>query len=396
MALKMEKALKENEEYTVENLAAALSELAGGKSIGEMIADEQIVRADGTPFFLSDPDDEIGVEVALVEMMETMKETGIYVYPNAKAEEPKPYLFTINKTTGELEKSEELRGEYSIEQAGRMMADRLDSVEAPVKPGVGNRIMDWIRRNVFRTEGTPEMIEYRDLKEQYKESMEEKRRHAEVGETLKKHAAEMRNAAWKKEVSHKHVLDYTGYLSNQKREYEIAKLPASDAGNGLDELRKDAPKRLFDIVEAGTKTHVREPEKVRGYIAAIVALDLVMMERRGRENDPKIRNKDDNGRIIAGPMERALNKDKEKFIESVEKDPNFKEIVGEPTPKSICDFIDYNGSRDICEAITKEAAKMKAAQNGGNNKVLGNAMENEAKNKEENAPEFEAISNNNN
>lgn len=393
--LRMKKVLGKNE-YTVENVMNKLSELAGGKNIGDMIADGQIVNADGTSFFLPDPDDEEKVEVALTEIMEAARVGGIYVYPDPKEEEPKPYLFTVDNTTGELKRSERTVSGYSAEQAGKMIADKLTFSEAPVKPGVGNRIMDWIRRKVFRMEGTPEMNEYRELKEQYKNDMEEKRRYTEIGETLKGHAEEMRNDAWAKESSHKHVMDYTRYLMNRKREYEVAKLPASDAGNGLDELRKDAPKRLFDIVDAGTKTHIKEPEKVKGYIAAVVALDLVMMERKGREKDPKIRNKDDNGMIIAGPLETALNKNKEAFIESVEGNTKFMEIVGEPTPKSICNFIDNNGSRDICDAIIKEAAKMKAAQSGGNEKVLGSAKENEGKNMEENAPEFEAVSNNSN
>lgn len=103
------------------------------------------------------------------------------------------------------------------------------------------------------------------------------------------------------------------------------------------------------LVELARKQSLtrEDQELARGYIAAITAVDLVLLERGGKRKATE-----------AGSVEKKLAEDPTRFLNGVEKEPLFQKATADLNPGKLAYFLQNQGSRHIAGAMLDKAREI--------------------------------------
>jgi hypothetical protein len=128
-------------------------------------------------------------------------------------------------------------------------------------------------------------------------------------------------------------------------------LPASDAGSIADELRADIYEKLNRLVSA---TDAFDAEEAGYVMSNMVVLEMVKDGRSLNEN----------GEIVAGPVEKELAADPGMVLESIRCDARVQSIMADVTPEMLKQFIMTGGARNVADSMTKSAEQRTHSQDG--------------------------------
>lgn len=90
-----------------------------------------------------------------------------------------------------------------------------------------------------------------------------------------------------------------------------------------------------------------DQELARGYIAAITAVDLVLLGRGGKRQVTE-----------AGSVEKKLAEDPIRFVNGIEKEPLFQKATADLNPRKLAYFLENQGSRFIAGAMLEKAREI--------------------------------------
>ena len=90
-----------------------------------------------------------------------------------------------------------------------------------------------------------------------------------------------------------------------------------------------------------------DQELARGCIATITAMDLILQERGGELRATK-----------AGPVEKKLIENPERFVKGIEKAPLFLKVTADLNPRKLTYFLENQGGRHIAGAMLEKAREI--------------------------------------
>ncbi|MCQ2561304.1 MAG: hypothetical protein MJ186_04570 [Clostridia bacterium] len=147
----------------------AFKEITGGKTLSQLMEEGRVYNAYGEPIGVAGLSNEIDftVTTGFKDACDAMKKNGIMILDEKAGNRPRHVYFEeaednkLNLYASEPISKDELSGYYSI-----FSVSAKQKLEAPVKPGFLNRLIDSVGR-FFGGEGTPEMNAYRAEQEKY-------------------------------------------------------------------------------------------------------------------------------------------------------------------------------------------------------------------------------------
>lgn len=90
-----------------------------------------------------------------------------------------------------------------------------------------------------------------------------------------------------------------------------------------------------------------DQELARGCIATITAMDLILQERGGELRATE-----------AGPVEKELIENPERFVKGIEKAPLFQKVTADLNPRKLTYFLENQGGRHIAGAMLEKAREI--------------------------------------
>ena len=338
---------------TLPELQARIEELAGGKTLKELLNEGLLRRADGTPFLeeghtLSFEPDQKRYNEPEYDALMAAKEGGAFLYTKIDHASPRPCFIKGDgenvKITAPLEDNEVVK----------VMSEACGNVKKPdpvKRPGIGNRI-----RNFFKRGGTPEMNAYKQYQKDLKAYNEFTARIGKQAESMKKAGKAYAETVAEEIHTGKDFKQTVNVGIELKERYDRMTIAPCAVGEGevsrANDLLNDTRVLLAPVHIGIMTSFVSDKKGVSKGLAAMTAMDLILSERHANGYE-----KGDGKTVNPGPLEKILNNVGEnEFINMIAENDVFKAETKDMNSKKLDDFVTKNQVHTLSNKVLKSLA----------------------------------------